>query len=71
MTERPERITVTLAGKAWNGHYEVHEGKVLVISAYGSLSAPIGRSKPEKVAARMLEQLAKEWINRPRPPTTR
>lgn len=50
-------VTIKHAGRRWSGHWKVEGGEVCVESAYGSERVPLGRRKPDKVAADALRRI--------------
>lgn len=52
-------FTVEHAGRKWSGAWEIEGKDVLVSSAYGSDREPLGRRKPELLAARLLLELVR------------
>jgi hypothetical protein len=61
MTERHHHFTVTVDGRHFSGDWQLQGREICIRSAYGSRTVPAGRSKPERVATKMLEQLVVEW----------
>lgn len=56
---RMTAFTVQHAGRSWSGAWEIEGKDVVVSSAWGSDREPLGRRKPEKVAAGMLLEIVK------------
>jgi hypothetical protein len=50
-------FTAEIAGRKYSGTWHIEGKSVHVSSAYGSASAPLGRAKPENVAARVLQTI--------------
>lgn len=65
MEPRRSIIRVDIDGRRYTGDWLLRGKEVCVGSAYGWRNTPIGRAKPERVAARVLEELVKEWKERP------
>ena len=55
------KVGVHLYGRDWNGYWDLGEGdgKLYVSSAYGSRTVELGRRKPEKLAAELLEEIVR------------
>lgn len=53
-------IDVYLDGRRYGSWWEITGKDVLVSGAYGSKRAPLGRRKPEAVAAELLTAILKE-----------
>jgi hypothetical protein len=64
MTERHHHFTINVDGRRFTGDWQLHGREISIRSAYGSRTVPAGRTKPERVAARMLEELVTEWKSR-------
>lgn len=57
MEGRYHQVTVEFAGRRYNGEWTFDGKDVVVGGAYGSKRAPVGRAKPETVAAKLLREL--------------
>ena len=55
-------VTIQLDNRRYTGEWELMQGgEICVGSAYGSKRAPVGRRRPELVAADVLAQIVKDW----------
>jgi hypothetical protein len=57
-------IRIVHADQAWNAMWRQIGDRVIVDSAYGSLSAPVRRREPKTVAKDLLEKLVTGWQSR-------
>lgn len=57
MEGRTFHVTATVADRRWSGQWTLEGKDICVASAYGSKRAPLGRSKPENVAGRLLREI--------------
>jgi hypothetical protein len=57
MSVRYEPFQTEIAGRKYSGTWHIEGKSVHLSSAYGSASAPLGRAKPENVAARLLQDV--------------
>jgi hypothetical protein len=55
------KLTLTVGGRVWTGHWEVEGDKLQVCSAYGSRTAP---AAPEKTRVARVEALFAEIVAR-------
>lgn len=55
--ERTHHVTIKALGRDYSGAWCIVGKDVEVSSAYGSDRAPLGRAKPENVAARLLTKI--------------
>jgi hypothetical protein len=61
MSDRHHHFVIDFDGRHFSGDWQLQGRQICVRSVYGSRTVPAGRSKPERVAARMLEDLVTEW----------
>ena len=57
MQGRYHPISVEVAGRRYTGDWTLDGKDVCVGGAWGSKRAPLGRAKPENVAARLLREI--------------
>lgn len=50
-------IRIDHANRTWSGTWEMDGKDVVVCSAYGSDREPVGRRKPELLAAKLLKEI--------------
>ena len=55
-------LDVWIGDKRFGGWWIVEAGDLKVFSAYGSRKVKIGRRKPERYAAELLEEIVREWL---------
>lgn len=48
---------VTHQGRPYSASWHIEDGRLIVSSAYGSDSAPVGRGKPEALAEKLFKAM--------------
>lgn len=55
-------VTVHRRGQSWTGFYVIEpDGRLVVASAYGSKTEPLGRKKADKLAEKLLGEIVETW----------
>jgi hypothetical protein len=60
-------VQIEAAGKLWTGQWQVHDGDLVLASAYGCRRAKIGRQDRDKLAEKLMREILLDYAHGHRP----